>query len=101
MTVRIRVDDDVRREVYRVLNLRDKLETGQAYIEVRHTHPHQPDGDFPAGTRGQIPNLKLAVNDFRICVAHRFVVVLDNFRPLGQPDPKRIDIDELSLIQEA
>ena len=43
-------------------------------------------------------DIRLTVNDFLICVAHRFVD--DTGRELTQPDPKRIEIDELALIQE-
>ena len=93
----IRSSDRERREIYRVLNITNKLLTGQAYLTVRWEGKNQPRGDFPPGSRSQIVDISLTVNDYLICVAHRFVDAEGH--PLTQPDPKRVDIDDL-IIRE-
>ena len=98
MPLTVRVSDQTRREIYGVLNLRDKIESGQAYLETRRNHRRQPDGDFPPGTRSEMVNIRLSINDFLICVAHRYIT--DQGRSYTQADPKRINIDDLSLVQE-
>ena len=91
-------DDRERRELYRILRLRDKLADGQAFIEVRRTGNFQPEGDFPAGTRSQIVNIRLQVNHYRICVAHRYVIIGGSgWNEWTEPDPKSIFIDDLAV----
>ena len=84
MRVRVRSTDAERWEIYRALNLREKLRTNQAYLTVRQVSKRDP--------RSQMVEIRLSVNDYMICLAHRF--------GLSGPDPKRFDIDDLSLIQE-
>ena len=97
MTTRVPSTDRERRDIYRALNLREKLDTNQAYLTVVYEGKKHPGGNFPIGTRSQMVRIQLTVNDHCICLAHRYVG--PNGRELTEPDPKRIDIDDLSLIQ--
>ena len=98
MTVAVRSSDQERREIYRVLHIRDKLISGQAYLTVRWEGKNRPRGNFPAGSRSQIVDIRLAINDYLICMAHRYVDGVG--REITEPDPKRIEIDDLALIEE-
>ena len=98
MPIQVRYSDLERRDLYRALNLRAKLNNGQAYLQVRRTSKNHPGGDFPNDVRSKIVDIRLTVNDYRICVAHRYVH-LDG-REYLEPDPKSIRIDALELIQE-
>ena len=49
------------------------------------------------GTRSQLIKIHLTVNNYFICLAHRYIS--PNGDQLTEPDPKRINIDDLSLIQ--
>ncbi len=84
MRVRVRSTDDDRRELYQVLNLREKLRTGQAYLNEVRVSKHDP--------RSRMVQVRLTVNDYAICLAHQF--------GHSGPDPKRIDIDDLSYTQD-
>jgi len=89
--------DQERWDLYRVLNLSDKLNNGQAYVEVRRTSGRPPQGNFPVGTRSQMVDIRLTINDYRICVAHRYV--LRTGEQVTGPDPKYIRIDDLVISQ--
>ena len=81
-------------ELYSVLDIRNKLENGQAYIRPYRTGNQQPEGDFPRGTRGQMVEIRLTVNDHLLCRAHRYI--LGN-REITGPDPKYFRIDNLRI----
>jgi hypothetical protein len=97
MTSKVPSTDQERRDIYRALNLREKLLTSQAYLTVLSESNNHPGGNFPFGTRSQMVEIHLAVNHFVICLAHRYV--WPNGNQMTEPDPKRITIDDLSLIQ--
>lgn len=78
--------DEERWELYRILDLRNKLGNGQAYEEIRRV--------MRRGSR--IVNIKLTVNDYLICVAHRY---LREDGVLKEPDPKYFQIDDLRIGQ--
>lgn len=80
-------------DLYRTLNLRSKLDSGQAMLELRSTGPVHV-GEHGDLLRSQIFNIKLSANDYRICVAHR---MLKNDGSATEPDPKYFHIDELKL----
>ncbi len=78
--------DEERWELYRILDLRYKLGNGQAYEEIRSVTRR--------GSR--MVNIRLTVNDYLICIAHRFL------RPddlVTGPDPKYFHIDDLRIGQ--
>jgi hypothetical protein len=83
------------RDLYWALNLKDKLESGQAILEPRgkialdyHT------GIYGDPIKSQLVNIKLSVNGYRICVAHRMLI--EGSSPT-EPDPKYFQIDELKI----
>ena len=84
-------------ELYLILDLRNKLRTGLAYLEERKTSINPPGGDFPPGTRSQMVNIRLKINDYLICIAHRYTV--PGGRQVTDPDPKYIRLDHLVLSQ--
>ena len=88
------MSDLERWELYRTLNLRIKLNEGQAYLESRQTSSKPPPGDFPEDARSQMVNIKLTVNDYLICIAHQYVRPNG---PLTGPDPKYFQIDDLRI----
>ena len=81
------------RDLYDTLNLRSKLESGQAILELRDAGPEHI-GQYGDLLRSQTFNIRLSVNDHKICVAHR---MLRNDGSVTEPDPKYIHIDELKL----
>ena len=86
------------RDLYRVLNLRDKLESGQAVLEVRPTRGKFHIGEFGDVLRTQMVNITIVLNGYTICVAHRMVNI--DGEPLTEPDPKFIRIDESEFRKE-
>ena len=94
--VRIKFTPEERWELYSVLDLRNKLATGQAYITPGRTSAHQPAGNFPPGTRGQMVEIRLTINDHLICLAHRHIRGLQE---ITGPDPKFFRIDDLEITQ--
>ena len=98
MKVRVRSTDDERRNLFQVLNLREKLRTSQAYLTVRRESKRGPGRGLPDGTRSQLVEIRLSVNHYLIRIAHRYIT--PEGRGYTQPDPKRINIDDLALIQE-
>ena len=94
-TVDIAYSPEQMRYIYRVLNLSEKLENGQADLIVRPTKHKLHIGDYGDLVRTQILDIKIASNGYTICVAHRMVDV--NGEPLTEPDPKFIHIDDLEL----
>ena len=83
------------RDLYRVVNLRDKLASGQAILEPRGKSAlNYHTGDYGDSVKGQMVNITLSVNGYRICIAHR---MLSAGKPPTEPDPKYIQIDELRL----
>ena len=81
-------------EFYTILDLRNKLATGVAYITIQRTGNQQASGNFPPGTRSQMVEIRLAINDHLLCRAHRYV--LGN-REITGPDPKYFRIDNLRI----
>ena len=83
------------RDLYRALNLRDKLATGQAILEPRgQSALNYHTGDYGDRVKGQMVNITLSVNGYRICIAHRMLLA---GKPPTEPDPKYIQIDDLRL----
>ena len=83
------------RDLYRVLNLRDKLESGQAILEPRGKSVlNYHTGIYGDEINSQMVNITLTANGYRICVAHRMLI---EGAPPTEPDPKYIQIDELRL----
>ena len=97
MTVKEPSTDKERRDIYRALNFGEKLRTSQAYLIIVEEGKNHPGGNFPIGTRSQIVRIHLAINDYFICLTHRYNG--PNSEELTEPDPKSINIDDLSLIQ--
>ena len=81
-------------EMYRVLNLRSKLESGQAVLEARWTAPNYHTGIYGDVVKSQTVNIRLSVNGYRICVSHR-MLKQDGSLPT-EPDPKYIPVAELT-----
>ena len=84
-------------ELYRVLDVRRKLDTGQAYTEVRRTMAGPLRGSFPPGTRSRMVRIRLRVNDWFLCYAHQYVNA-DGSDHTG-PDPKWIRVDDVIFKQ--
>ena len=97
MIVKVRSTDQERRDIYRALDLREKLRTSQAYLTVVYEGKNHPGGTFPIGTHSQMVEIHLSANGYVICLAHRYVWA--NGDQMTEPDPKRITVDDLSLIQ--
>ena len=86
-------------ELYRVLDIRRKLNTGQAYTKVYRTMASPRRGNFPPGIRSQMVEIRLAVNDWVLCYAHQYVNA-DGSDYTG-PDPKWIRVDDVLFKQGA
>ena len=95
--VSIPVTDSERYELYSVLDVKRKLENGQAYIEEARIMAGPPRGGFPPGTRSRMVRIKLAVNDWILCYAHQYVSA--SGAPLTGPDPKWIRVDDAMFKQ--
>ena len=93
---RIKFTPEERWELYRVLDLRNKLRNGQAYIRPFRTARNRPNGDLPADTRSQTVDILLTINDHRICRAHRYV---RGSQEVTGPDPKYFQIDDLEISE--
>ena len=93
----VKTTPEERWELYRILDLRIKLRDGLAYLEEKKTSRTPPAGDFPEGTRSQIVNVRLKINDYLICIAHRYAIPGD--RQVTGPDPKYSRLDDLVLRQ--
>ncbi|MCI0786356.1 MAG: hypothetical protein J4O09_08585 [Chloroflexi bacterium] len=89
--------DDERWELYAILDIRQKLAKGQVYIVPGRIMSGPPKGDFPPGTRSQMIEIRITVNEWFLCYAHRYV--LEDGTPYTEPDPKLIRIDELVFKQ--
>ena len=81
-------------DLYRVLNLMDKLKSGQAILEPRPTKINYHTGTYGDQITSQIVDIKLSTNGYRICVAHRMLI---DGSPPTEPDPKYIHIDQLKI----
>ncbi len=91
------VSDEVRYELYDILEVRTKLQTGQAYVEVARKMSGQPRSGFPAGTRSRMVRIRLTVNDWLLCYAHQYVSA--SGAAITGPDPKWIRIDDVIFKQ--
>ena len=89
--------DFERYNLYRVLDIRKKLADGQAYLEEIRVMSRPPSGSFPPGTRSRIVRIRLAVNDYAICLAHQYVSAAG--ADVTGPDPKWIAIDNVIFKQ--
>ena len=58
-----------------------------------------PRGNFPPGSRSQIVSIRLAVNDWLLCLAHRYTG--PDGEELTEPDPKYIQLDDVVFKQGA
>lgn len=94
--VRIRATSQERWELYAILDIRNKLRRGQAYIRPRRISKNQPRGDFPENTRSQTVDILLTVNDHRLCRAHRYI---RGSQEITGPDPKFFQIDDLEISE--
>lgn len=79
-----------------MLDIRNKLANGQAYLKVMKSKPAAARRGFPAGTLSQVVNIYLTINDYRICTAHHYS---RGSGPVTGPDPKLIQVDDLILKQ--
>ena len=95
--VSIPIPDSELHELYRVLDIRRKLNTGQAYTKVYRTMASPRRGNFPLGTRSQMVEIRLTVNDWILCYAHQYVNA-DGSDYTG-PDPKWIRVDDVLFKQ--
>ena len=95
--VSVPTSDSDRYELYRVLDIRQKLTDGQAYIEEIRVMSRPPPGIFPPGTRSRIVRIRLTVNDYTICLAHQYVSATG--ADVTGPDPKWIAIDDVIFKQ--
>ena len=82
------------RDLYGVLNLRDKLKSGQVILEPRPTRINYHTGTYGDEVTSQMVDIKLSANGYRIGVAHRMLI---DGSPPTEPDPKYIEIDELKI----
>ena len=89
--------DSDRHELYRALDIRKKLASGQAYLEEVRVMSRPPSGSFPPGTLSRIVRIKLTVNDYTICLAHHYVSATG--ADITGPDPKWIAIDDVIFKQ--
>jgi len=86
-----------RLEIYNALDIKGKLASGQAYMRTAWTGTRQPRGNFPRGTRSRTVEIFLSVNDYFICMAHRYVG--RHGIAITEPDPKYIHIDDVVFSQ--
>lgn len=56
-----------------------------------------PRGSFPIGTRSQMIEIRLSINNWFLCYAHRYVRA--DGTPYTEPDPKLLRIDDLVFKQ--
>ena len=89
--------DDERYELYRILDIRQKLESGQARIVESRVMSRSAGRHFPPGTRSRMVRIYLTVNDWLICYAHQYVSSTGT--PITGPDPKWIGIDDVVFKQ--
>ena len=89
--------EDERWELYAILDLRNKLSSGQARINERRTSKQRPGREGEGQVRSQIVEIRLTVNEYLICLAHRMID--ENDHPLTEPDPKSFRIDDLRIRQ--
>ena len=92
------VTDDERRAIYRSLDVRAKIQSGQIYVkEGRVMTGIKAGTNLPEGTVSRIVRLYLTVNDYYLCNAHQYV------NPDGtdytEPDPKYLRIDDVVFSQ--
>ena len=83
--------------MYRTLDIRRKLDSGQAYIEVRRIMAGALRGNFPPGTRSQMVNIRLTINNWLLCKAHHYVNA--DGSDYTEPDPKWIGVDDVVFKQ--
>ena len=95
----ILTSDSERRALYHILQVRAKLADGRAYIVVVREMTSPPRGNFPTGSRSQIVSIRLSVNDWLLCLAHRYVG--PDGEELTEPDPKYIQLDDVVFKQGA
>ena len=91
--VSLPVTDSERYELYDMLDVRGKLESGQAYIEEARVMSGPPRGNFPPRTCSRMVRIKLAVNDWVLCYAHQYVSASGT--AVTRPDPKWIRVDDV------
>ena len=93
----VRYSAGERRELFRILDIINKLASHQVRLVERKTGKRAPP-TFPAGTVGQMFEIRFVINDYEICLAHRYVG--PNGQPLTELDPKWFHIDDLIIKQE-
>ena len=96
-SVIVETTDEERYELYRILDIRRKLESGQAYLEEARVMRGPSRGNFPPGTRSRIVRIRLAINDWVLCYAHQYTNA--NGVGITRPDPKSIIIDDVTFRQ--
>ena len=89
--------DYERYELYRILDIRRKLELGQARVEEARVMAGSAAPSFPPGTRSRMVRIWLTVNDWFLCYAHQYVSVTGN--ATTRPDPKWIAVDDIVFKQ--
>ena len=96
--VQLATTDYERRELYRALDIRAKLANGQLYRQTyRESSGPPPYGNFPPGVRSRMIYIKLAVNDWVLCLAHHYVNA--DGSDYTEPDPKWIRVDDVLFKQ--
>ena len=95
--VYVHTTDQERYELYRILDIRRKLASGQAYLEEARVMSGSIRGNFPPDTRSRIVRIRLAINGWVLCYAHQYA----NSAGIGitGPDPKAILIDDVVFRQ--
>ena len=98
----IKTTDQERWELYGILDLREKLSCGEAYLRPGKMASGPPTysgkkGTLPTEAGSQMVDIHLTINDWFICRAHRYVMPDES--ELTGPDPKLIRMDDLVLQQ--
>ena len=85
-----------RRELYRILDINNKLDSHQVRLVERKTGKRAPP-TYPPGTVSRMFEVRLAINDYEICRAHCYVG--RDGKPITELDPKWFKIDNLIIKQ--
>ena len=95
--VSVPTSDYERYELYRILDIKRKLELGQARVEEARVMAGSAGPSFPPGTRSRMVRIWLTVNDWFLCYAHQYVSVTGN--ATTRSDPKWIAVDDIVFKQ--
>ena len=93
----VETTDEERYELYRILDIRRKLEDGQAYLEEIRVISRNPKGNFPPGTYSRMVRIRLSINGWVLGYAHQYISA-GGVGGTG-PDPKMIRVDDVVFRQ--